>query len=127
MSKSPDRAKRVLVVEDEKPMAYALQLKLTRSGFKTAVVFGGEEALELLGRENFDLIVLDLVMPNVDGFAVLEELRRRKIMTPVIVISNLGQEEDIKRAKALGVRDYFVKSDTSIVTLVERAGKILGE
>ncbi len=127
MSKPLNRAKRVLVVEDEKPLAYALQLKLTRLGVKTPVALSGEEALELLSREKFDLIILDLVMPNIDGFAVLEELKSRKIATPVIAISSLSQKEDIKRAKDLGVKDYFVESDTPIATIVERAKKILNE
>jgi len=116
--------KRVLVVEDEKPIARALELKLNRSGFEAKAVFGGEDALKALKKEKFHLIVLDLIMPKIDGFAVLSKLKARKDKTPVIVITNLGQEEDLRRAKKLGALDYFVKSDTPIADIVEHIKKL---
>lgn len=118
--------KKILVAEDEKPMAKAMELKLSHSGFDVKTVFNGEEALKILEEEKFDLIFIDLIMPVLDGFHVLEKLREKGSAVPIIVLSNLGQEEDIKRAKALGVKDYFVKSDTPIANIVEYAKKILG-
>jgi DNA-binding response OmpR family regulator len=75
--------------------------------------------------EQFDLIVLDLILPKLTGFEVLEELKKKKSTTPVIVASNLSQGEDQERAKTLGARDYFVKSDTSLSQVVEHITKIL--
>lgn len=118
-------AKKILIIEDEKPMAKALELKLNKSGLETRVVFNGEDALQLLAKEKFDMILLDLVMPKMDGFAVLKELKSREIKTPVIVTSNLGQEEDAKKAKELGAIDYFIKSNTPIAQLVEYIKKYL--
>lgn len=113
-------AKRILIAEDEKPMANALGLKLRSAGFETTLVYDGESAVSATRESPFDLILLDLVMPKKDGFYVLEELKKSKITTPVIVSSNLSQEEDIKRARELGAKDYFIKSDTTLAQIVEK-------
>ncbi|MEK7123945.1 MAG: response regulator [Patescibacteria group bacterium] len=114
----PAQEKKILIVEDEKPMVLALELKLKNAGFKTKTASNGEEALETLSKEKFDLILLDLVLPEKNGFAVLAEMRGRGDETPVIVLSNLGQKEDIKRTKELGAANYFVKAETSITEIV---------
>ena len=77
-------AKKILIVEDEKPVAKALQLKLGRAGFESEVAFDGVDALEVLAKKNFDLIILDLVMPRMDGFEFLAELKNRKINIQVL-------------------------------------------
>ena len=118
-------SKRILIAEDEKPMANALGLKLTSVGFEISLVYDGEAAVEAAKKSPFDLIILDLVMPVKDGFYVLEELKRLKIATKVIVSSNLSQEEDIKRAKELGASDYFIKSDTTLAEIVEKVKGII--
>lgn len=117
--------KRVLVVEDRKPMAKALAIKLERAGFEARVAEDGEEALKILKNESYDLILLDLVMPKIDGFTLLAELQARKIKTPAIVLSNLSQEEDERRAKELGALDFFVKSEIPINEVVDRIKKTL--
>ena len=118
--------KKILIIEDEKPMANALSLKLQSGGFETQVVYDGEAAIAALKTSQYDLLILDLVMPQKDGFFVLTELKKLKIATPVIVSSNLSQEEDIKRARELGARDYFIKSDTTLATVVEKVKQALG-
>lgn len=117
--------KRILIVEDEKPMANALSLKLQSAGFKTHIANDGEAALTAIKEGRFDLIILDLVMPKKDGFAVLEELGKMNITTPVLVASNLGQEEDKQKAKQLGASDYFIKSDTTLAAIIEQVKKVL--
>lgn len=114
------KPKRILIAEDEKPMANALGLKLRSAGFETTLVYDGESAISAVQASPFDLLILDLVMPKKDGFFVLTELKKLKITTPVIISSNLSQEEDIKRAKELGARDYFIKSDTTLAEIVEK-------
>ena len=118
--------KRILIAEDEKPMANALGLKLRSAGFEATLVYDGEAAISSVRESSFDLIILDLVMPKKDGFFVLAELKKLKIAVPVIVSSNLSQEEDIKRARELGARDYFIKSDTTLATVVEKVKQALG-
>ncbi len=117
-------AKRILIGEDEKPMARALELKLAKSGFETKAVFDGAQVLEEIAKNKYDLLVLDLIMPIKDGFAVMEELYKKKNKVPIIISSNLGQNEDISRAKKLGAVDYFIKSDTPINVVVEHIKKI---
>ena len=120
-----EQSKKILVGEDEKPMAKALKLKLTKAGFEVKTVFNGEEVLDAVEKEKFDLILLDIVMPKIDGFGVLTELKKRGIKIPVIVTSNLSQEEDKKRAEELGARDYFIKSNTPIAEIVNYAKRAL--
>jgi len=119
--------KKILIGEDEKPMARALELKLTKSGFEAKAVFDGQEVLNELAKNKYDLVLLDLIMPVKDGFAVLEELNNKKNKIPVIVSSNLGQPEDVARAKKLGAVNYFIKSDTPInevISFIKKALKI---
>jgi len=117
--------KKILIAEDEKPMAHALDLKLKHSGFETKVVFDGQEALEAIKAEKFDLILLDLMMPKKDGFAVLTEMKNQQNTTPVIVLSNLSQAEDEERAKKMGAKDYFIKTDIPLTEIIEQIKKVL--
>lgn len=123
--KQSARKKRILLVEDEKPIAQTLELKLAKSGFEVTCAYDGMECMAYIEQEPFDLVLLDLVMPEKDGFTVLEELKNKKMRPPVIVLTNLGQEEDELRCKALGADDYFVKADTPLITIVERVSRLL--
>ena len=114
-----DAKQKVLVVDDEQALARALELKLTAEGVDVTVAHDGEEALALIEKNNYSLILMDMVMPKLDGFGVLEAMQKKGITTPVIVLSNLGQEEDAERARALGARDFFVKSNMPIVEIVK--------
>ncbi|HTY39625.1 MAG TPA: response regulator [Candidatus Paceibacterota bacterium] len=120
-----DIKKKILVGEDEHPMAQALTLKLSHAGFEVTNVANGEDVLRSLEAGHFDLVLLDLVMPKLDGFGVLARLKEKKDPTPVIVLSNLGQEEDAEKAKKLGARAYYIKSDTPIVNIVEHVKEFL--
>ena len=117
--------KRILIVEDEKPLARALGLKLENSGFTVVSVYNGNDAVEILKKEKFDVMILDLIMPLMDGFAVLKELKDLKIKLPIIAASNLAQKEDVERAKTLGANYYFVKSNTSLAQIIDYIKKIL--
>lgn len=117
--------KKILVVEDEKPLARVLALKLNSAGYQTTSAFDGEQAIIVLSKEHFDLIILDLVLPKNDGFYVLSELSKAGNKTPIIVASNLSQTEDIEKAKKLGAVDYFVKSDVTLVEIVDKVKQYL--
>jgi DNA-binding response OmpR family regulator len=117
---------KILIAEDERSISRAMELKLQHLGYDVVVAGDGEETLELLKNDKFDLVLLDLVMPKKDGFAVLKEMQFMGNKTPVIVSSNLSQSEDVVKAKAMGARDYLIKSNISIVDVVERVKKILG-
>ncbi|MCK9578125.1 response regulator [bacterium] len=110
--------KKILVAEDEKPLSKALEIKLGKEGFDVTVAQNGEEAISLLSKEDFDVLILDLIMPKKDGFSVLEFLKEKNKKVRIVVLSNLAQEEDFKKAKDLGAKSYFVKSNTPIIELV---------
>ncbi len=118
--------KKILIVDDEKPMVRALELKLGHTGFEVKSVFDGEEAMETLAKEKYDLILLDLIMPRKDGFAVMAEMKEKMIGTPVIVLSNLGQKEDVQRSRELGAKGYIIKSNTTLLEIVNQVRKALG-
>ncbi|MFO7807149.1 MAG: response regulator [Candidatus Moraniibacteriota bacterium] len=117
--------KKILVVEDDMPIARALSLKLEKEGFEVKSAGSGEEGLKVIESDDFDLVLLDLIMPEKDGFYVLEQVRKRNLNVKIMVASNLSQPKDIKKAKKMGAVDYFVKSGTSIVEVVEKVKKNL--
>lgn len=113
-------SKKILIVEDEKPLSHALSLKLQHEGFTTLVVDNGKAALDALQSEAYDVMLLDMMMPIMDGFQVLQQLAASGKKRPVIfVLSNLSQHEDTDRVMELGVKKYFIKSDTPLSVLVE--------
>ncbi len=115
--KAPKKSgKKVLIVEDERPLAHALELKFSHEGYEVILATDGKEALELANQTTYSVILLDLIMPNLDGFAFMEQMKKK---SPVIVLSNLGQEEDKARAKDLGAIGYFVKSNTPISEIIK--------
>ncbi len=117
--------KRILLIEDEKPLSHALKLKLTHEGYEVVIAENGEEGLEKASAESFDLVLIDIIMPKMDGFTVLAKMKESMGTTNVIVLSNLGQKEDIEKAKELGVTNYMVKSNTPISRIVEAVNGFL--
>jgi DNA-binding response OmpR family regulator len=117
--------KRILVVDDERPLANALNLKLKKEGFDVTVAYNGADCIKELQTTGADLILLDLMMPEVDGFAVLEFCQTLPKMPNVVVLSNLSQEEDMERVKKLGASGYFVKSNTPIREIIDYVIKLL--
>ena len=116
--------KRILIAEDELPLAKALDLKLKSVGFDVVVTHNGDEALDALKEGHFDILLVDLMMPKRDGFSVLQELKGKEA-PPIFVMSNLGQDEDMKRATDLGAKDYIVKSNTPLSAIVEKVKTLL--
>ncbi|MFH1546942.1 MAG: response regulator [bacterium] len=110
---------KILIVEDTEAISRALSLKLEESAVEVITTSTGQEAVELIGKNNFKVILLDLVIPDVNGFSILETLNNKKSKAQLIVLSNLSQKEDIEKAKTFGVKEYFIKSDTSISKVVE--------
>jgi DNA-binding response OmpR family regulator len=120
-----NNTKKLLLAEDERAIAKALQLKLGLSGFEVTVVSNGEDVLSAIKNQKFDLLLLDIMMPKMDGFTVMEEMKKLKNKTPVIILSNLSQEEDAKRAKELGAVDFFIKSNTPLTDIIAKINKFL--
>jgi len=111
---------KILIIEDDKPMARALEIKLMHAGFEVKSVGNGEDGLLILEKQDFSLVLLDLMIPKLNGFKVLEKLKEKQNKTPVIVLSNLSQSQDEKLARELGAAGFFIKSNTPIAKIVEQ-------
>lgn len=118
-AETPSGKKKILIVEDEKPLAHALELKMTHEGYETTVASTGREGLEKASSGDYDLILLDLILPEVDGFAILEGIKSKNLKPVVVVLSNLGQDEDRKKAEEFGVKNYLVKSNVPLADIVK--------
>ncbi len=114
---------RVLIAEDEKAISSVLGIKLENSGFKVDIANNGQEAIELLDKNIYDVVLLDLIMPLKNGFDVLEHLKNTVKKVLVLVSSNLSQDIDIEKAKNLGAVDYYVKSDMTLSEIVDAVNK----
>jgi len=117
--------KKILIAEDEKALAKTLKLKLEKGGFVVTAVYDGDSVFKELHQYHYDLLVLDLVMPGLDGFGVLARLKQMGYKLPVIVLSNLSQSEDQQRVSSLGVNHYLIKSETPIKEVVEKIKTML--
>src|SRR5690242_19296377 len=115
-------AKKVLVAEDDKFLVQAYKAKVAKAGLEAQFATDGEEALKLLETFKPDVVLLDLIMPKKDGFAVLTEIQANSQLKniPVLVASNLGQKEDIDKAKAQGARDFIVKTDVPLSEIITK-------
>ncbi len=122
-----NKTKFVLVAEDDKFYASIYKRKLVAEGYNVEVAENGKEALEIAQKKIPDLILLDLIMPIMDGFSTLVELKKNAPLSKVkvVVMTNLGQEEDIKKAKDLGADEYLVKSNLSIKELTDKISSYL--
>ncbi len=121
------RAPKILVVEDETFLVKIYTVKLKKEGFDVSIANDGEQAVKMAEELKPDLILLDLILPKLNGFEALERMRASAAnkSTPVIVLSNLGQEEDIKRAEGLGADGYLVKANFSIQDIVAKIQETL--
>src|SRR6202035_5394703 len=102
---------RLLVVEDETHLAEGLRFNLEAEGHSVDVVGDGESAVERLvaAKENFDAVVLDVMLPGMDGFAVASALRKAKNYVPVLILTARGRPEDVLQGFAAGADDYLPK------------------
>ena len=120
-------AKKILIVEDDKFLRELIAKKLSSEGYQVLETMDGEEGLEKTKEEKPDLILLDLILPSMDGFEFLAHIKTAPKLSkiPVIVISNLGQKEDIEKALKMGVVDYLVKAHFTPGEIIERIKKVL--
>ena len=119
--------KNILIIEDEEILSRILKDRFQEKGWNVRVAFDGDEGLEVIAKDLPDLILLDLIMPNKDGFAVLKEIRSnpKNKKLPILVLSNLGGSGDIDQALKLGATDYFIKTQHSLSEIVKKAESYL--
>lgn len=117
----------ILIIEDDHFLSMLMKARLEKEGYGVAQAFDGEEALAAMRKSKPDLMILDLIMPKVSGFEVLEAVSVDPQFSriPVVVLSNLGQESDIQKVKRLGAVAHFIKVRTSIDDLVGSVNKLI--
>jgi len=122
-------AKKILIIEDDAFLQGLASRKLQGEGYEVSIATNGEEGFKALEENGHDLILLDLLLPNIDGFEFLEKMRANEKWkdTKVIVFSNLSEEKDIKRTQELGVIDYMIKANFTLDELTNKIKGIVGE
>ena len=122
----PD-AKKILLAEDDEFLSSLIKNRLEREHFVVKVAMTGDEVIGMVKEFQPDLVLLDIIMPGKLGFEILEEMQKDPKFNklPFMVMSNLGQENDIARAKELGAVDYFVKARIMIDDLISRVAAFL--
>lgn len=119
--------KKLVVIEDDKFILKALEIKLQEIGVKILIANDGTSGLKMVQDEKPDLVLLDLILPKMHGFDVLENLKNNEETKniPVIIITNLGQESEEEKGRKLGALDYFVKANTDLEVLVSKVVEVL--
>jgi DNA-binding response OmpR family regulator len=112
----------ILIAEDDRFYANIYTIKLTKEGYDVAIVENGQEALDKIKQKVPSLLLLDLVMPVMDGYQTLEAIHKDKTIPkfPILVLTNLSQDDDIARALSLGATDYIVKTNVSIQEVIAK-------
>lgn len=122
LKKLPETDKKILIVEDDFPMAHILKMKLSGMGFAVDHASNGEQAMDYIGKNSYDILLLDLRLPKKNGFEIIQEVRANQQWKhiKIFVLSNLGQREDLDRALELGADAYLIKANTSIHDLLKK-------
>jgi DNA-binding response OmpR family regulator len=118
---------KILIVEDDKFLRELLAKKLQDEGLEIVQAIDGEEGVKKAEEELPDLLLLDLILPGINGFDVLKKLKEnpKTSALPVIVLSNLGQKEDVERALTLGAKDYLIKANFTLEEIFDKIKKYL--
>jgi len=118
---------KVLIVEDDVMLNKIYQTKLGIVGYKVFAAYDGEEGIKKMEETLPNIVLLDLMLPKKNGFEVLETVKQNIKLNhiPVIILSNLGQGDDIERGRALGADDFLVKSNVKLETVLEKVEQVL--
>lgn len=122
-------SKNILIIEDDDFFRELIRKKLVSEGFEVAEAVDGEKGIEIIKESHPDLVILDLLLPSIDGFEVLSKVKSDATIaqTPFLVLSNLGQQEDIERGLRLGASDFLIKSQFDIDQIMDKVKGILNK
>jgi len=114
----------ILIAEDDSVLRNLYIKKFSVAGYDIRAVEDGEQALQAIAQKNPDVLVLDIHMPKIDGFQVLEQFPKEKRTFPVVMLTNFADEKSRERGKELGADDYFIKKDMTIKSLLEMVERV---
>ena len=125
--KNQGSMKKILIIEDDRFLRELIARKLTDEGFDTSEAGEGEQGLKKIKEEKPDLVLLDLILPSIDGFEVLSRMKEDPKLSaiPVIILSNLGQREEVERGLKLGAIDYLIKAHFTPGEIIEKIKSVL--
>jgi DNA-binding response OmpR family regulator len=120
-------AKTILIVEDDKFLRELITQKLVKEGYDALMAIDGEEGIKKIREGKPDLVLLDLILPGIDGFEVLSRMKEDENLAkiPVIILSNLGQREEVERGLKLGANDYMIKAHFTPREIIDKIKTIL--
>lgn len=118
---------KILIVEDDKFLRELIAQKLVKEGYEVLSSIDGEDGVKKIKDEKPDLVLLDLILPNIDGFDVLSRIKEGPSANsvPVIILSNLGQKEDVEKGLKLGATDYLIKAHFTPGEIIEKIRNVL--
>lgn len=122
-----DTSKKVLLVEDDKMIIDMYTLKFTQEGYEVVQAENGKDGLEAAKKNPPDIILLDIILPQMDGFTVLKSLKAdaKTKNIPVVLLTNLGQDGDVKKGLELGAVDYLIKANFTPSQVVDKVKSVL--
>jgi len=122
-------AKKILLIEDDKFLRELIIQKLAKEDYDLFEAVNGEEGIKIAKSQKPDLMLLDLILPEVDGFEVLSRMKEDSELSqiPVIILSNLGQKDDIEKGLKLGAVDYLIKAHFTPNEIIEKVKSVLKE
>ena len=117
-----NRAKTILIVEDNKILRELIVSKLTKENYNVFEAIDGEEGIKKIKEKNPDLILLDLLLPGIDGFEVLSQIKNDPKLSSisVIIFSNLGQKEEVEKGLKMGATDYMIKASFTPKEIIDK-------
>ena len=120
-------AKTILVIEDDKFLRELITRKLLNEAYEVSEAVDGEEGIKKIKEEKPDLVLLDLILPGIDGFEVLSRMREEPNLSsiPVIILSNLGRKEDVEKGLKLGAVDYLIKAHFTPGEIIDKIKAVL--
>ncbi|MDP3057802.1 MAG: response regulator [bacterium] len=118
---------KILIIEDDSFLIKAYQIKFERSGYDVLVALDGDEGFKMAKKEMPKLIVLDLMLPKMNGFEFLKKIKSDESMKgiPVVALSNLGQRSDQEKAFSLGAVEYFIKTEYTLEEIINKISKYI--
>jgi DNA-binding response OmpR family regulator len=121
--------KTILLVEDDEFLAELYATKLKMDGYQVFLAVDGEKGLKQIKEKRPDLVLLDIILPKMDGFEVLKNLKSDKVLStiPVILLTNLSQKDEVKKGLALGANDYLIKAHFMPSEVVKKIEQLLGK
>lgn len=119
---------KILIVEDDKFLSELISTKLAKEGYEVSIALDGETGLDKAIKEKPDIVLLDILLPGISGFEVLEKLKKHEDAAvkniPVLILSNFGQESKVQQGLSLGAVDYLVKANFTTGEIVEKIRSI---